>query len=59
MAAILNAAAADPAPQTGIKNVVLVHGAFVHGFDFGLTRSDPKDLGQLLRYGYSHNRISL
>jgi pimeloyl-ACP methyl ester carboxylesterase len=27
----LNAAAADKAPQTGIKNVVLVHGAFADG----------------------------
>jgi pimeloyl-ACP methyl ester carboxylesterase len=31
MAAILNAAAADSAPPTGIKNVVLVHGAFADG----------------------------
>ncbi len=29
--ATLNAAAAGPAPQTGIKNVVLVHGAFADG----------------------------
>jgi pimeloyl-ACP methyl ester carboxylesterase len=31
MGATLNAAAMDPAPQTGIKNVVLVHGAFADG----------------------------
>src|SRR5713226_8380075 len=31
MGATLNAAAAGPAPQTGIKNVVLVHGAFADG----------------------------
>src|SRR5882724_12945374 len=31
MGATLNAAAADPAAQTGIKNVVLVHGAFADG----------------------------
>jgi pimeloyl-ACP methyl ester carboxylesterase len=31
MGAALNAAAAGPAPQTGIKNVVLVHGAFADG----------------------------
>jgi pimeloyl-ACP methyl ester carboxylesterase len=31
MGAALNAAAADPAPQAGIKNVVLVHGAFADG----------------------------
>jgi pimeloyl-ACP methyl ester carboxylesterase len=31
MSATLNAAAAGPAPQTGIKNVVLVHGAFADG----------------------------
>ena len=31
MGATLNAAAARPAPQTGIKNVVLVHGAFADG----------------------------
>ena len=31
LAAILNASAADPAPPTGIKNVVLVHGAFADG----------------------------
>jgi pimeloyl-ACP methyl ester carboxylesterase len=31
MGTTLNAAAADPAPQTGIKNVVLVHGAFADG----------------------------
>ena len=31
MGATLNAAAAGPAAQTGIKNVVLVHGAFADG----------------------------
>ena len=31
MGATLNAAAAGPAPQTGVKNVVLVHGAFADG----------------------------
>src|SRR6202166_1831394 len=31
MGATLNAAAAGPAPKTGIKNVVLVHGAFADG----------------------------
>jgi pimeloyl-ACP methyl ester carboxylesterase len=31
MGATLNDAAAGPAPQTGIKNVVLVHGAFADG----------------------------
>src|SRR6201984_1902167 len=31
MGATLNAAAAGPAPQTGIKNVILVHGAFADG----------------------------
>src|SRR6516165_1289897 len=31
VAAILNAAAASPAPPTGVKNVVLVHGAFADG----------------------------
>src|SRR5216684_2295577 len=31
MGATLKAAAAGPAPQTGIKNVVLVHGAFADG----------------------------
>jgi pimeloyl-ACP methyl ester carboxylesterase len=31
MGATLNAAAAGPTPQTGIKNVVLVHGAFADG----------------------------
>src|SRR5258708_732705 len=31
MGATLNAAAAGPAPQTGIKHVVLVHGAFADG----------------------------
>ncbi len=31
MGATLNAAAAGPAPQSGIKNVVLVHGAFADG----------------------------
>src|SRR5262249_43341800 len=31
VAAIVNAAAADPAPRTSIKNVVLVHGAFADG----------------------------
>jgi pimeloyl-ACP methyl ester carboxylesterase len=31
MGATLNAAAAGPAPQTGIKNIVLVHGAFADG----------------------------
>jgi len=31
MGGTLNAAAAGPAPQTGIKNVVLVHGAFADG----------------------------
>src|ERR1700680_2392080 len=31
MGSTLNAAAAGPAPQTGIKNVVLVHGAFADG----------------------------
>src|SRR5260370_3693841 len=31
MAATLNIAAAGPAPATGIKNVVLVHGAFADG----------------------------
>src|SRR5262249_3732280 len=31
VAAILNAAAADPGPPTGVKNVVLVHGAFADG----------------------------
>ena len=30
--AALSAVAADPAPPTGIKNVVLVHGAFADGF---------------------------
>jgi pimeloyl-ACP methyl ester carboxylesterase len=31
MGATLNGAAAGPAPRTGIKNVVLVHGAFADG----------------------------
>ena len=31
MGATVNAVAAGPAPQTGIKNVVLVHGAFADG----------------------------
>src|SRR6202051_736686 len=31
MGTTLTAAAAGPAPQTGIKNVVLVHGAFADG----------------------------
>ena len=31
MGGTLNAAAPGPAPQTGIKNVVLVHGAFADG----------------------------
>ena len=31
MGATLNGAAAGPAPQTGIKNIVLVHGAFADG----------------------------
>src|SRR6201984_565385 len=45
MGATLNAAAAGPAAQTGIKNVVLVHGAFADGSGWETVAKIPEKDG--------------